>query len=129
MANFVKAEWEYVLNTRNTNSGRRFVKATIENVKGIILFPDNWEEDWYSLNYDVGNYENNIISLSDWTNVFESCGAVFLPNKYWTSTKDVWGDGTKDGGSVWLFNMDGGEIKSEGLVYIEKSVRLVCPAK
>ena len=124
-----KAEWEYVLNTRNTNSGRRFVKATIENVKGIILFPDNWEEEWYSLNYDVGNYENNIISLSDWTNVFESCGAVFLPNKYWTSTKDVWDDGAKDGGIVWLFNMDGGEIKSEGLVYIEKSVRLVCPAK
>lgn len=123
-----KAEWEYVLNTRNTNSGRRFVKATIENVKGIILFPDNWEEDWYSLNYDIGNYENNIISLSDWTNVFESCGSVFLPNEYWTSTSEVWDDGSKFG-YVWIYYISGGDIKSESLVYFDKSVRLVCPAK
>ncbi len=77
-----KEEWDYMLNKRNTFSGIRFAKAQVNNVNGIILLPDNWSSDYYSLNStNVGNasYNRNIITLSVWDSKLESNGAVFLP--------------------------------------------------
>ena len=77
-----KAEWEYVLNTRSTSSGIRYAKATVNEVKGLILLPDNWSSDNYSLgnvNKPDANYDSNRISLTDWSSKFETNGVVFLP--------------------------------------------------
>lgn len=77
-----KDEWVYLFDIRNTESGTRYVKAVLNGVRGIILLPDNWDSSTYSLNNindDCAHFDKNIISLSDWTNVLENNGAVFLP--------------------------------------------------
>lgn len=75
-------EWNYVLNVRNTASGMRYAKAIVNNVKGMLLLPDNWDAANYTLNncnsYG-GNYVDNMVSLSDW-NIMEAQGVVFLPS-------------------------------------------------
>lgn len=90
-----QSEWNYVLFTRNTVSDIRFVKATIReqlidtisndtvfnNVHGIVLLPDNWNESAYVLNdanEDGAPYETNVIADSTWQSI-EALGAVFLP--------------------------------------------------
>lgn len=96
--------WYYMLNYRETSSGLRYAKAIVNNVKGVILLPDNWMPETYTLQKtDDGSapYSSNKISLSDWTDILEANGAVFLPaagkrsettvmsvgsdGRYWTS--------------------------------------------
>jgi len=76
-------EWNYLFNTRPTLSGIRYAKGIVNNVNGIILLPTDWSISTYELNY-VNNggvlYSDNIISAEDWTNIFETNGAVFLPS-------------------------------------------------
>lgn len=73
-------EWMYVLFYRWTVSGIRYVKAKVNQVEGIILFPDAWDESCYPLNNinDGGGYNANVIDLSQWL-ILEKYGAVFLP--------------------------------------------------
>ena len=75
-------EWNYLINQRNTLYGIRFAKATVNGVCGLILLPDDWIPSNYSLsNMNNGNasFSSNGISQSDWTNLLEANGAVFLP--------------------------------------------------
>ena len=75
-------EWAYVLYTRNSNSGIRFAKAQVNNVNGLVLLPDDWNSDYYtlySMNTDNAAYSSNVINESDWNTNFESRGAIFLP--------------------------------------------------
>ena len=75
------AEWKYVFDTRTTNSGKRYAKAKVANIPGIILVPDNWSTSTYTLNNynkaDVG-FTTNDISAFDWVTL-EDAGCVFLP--------------------------------------------------
>ena len=76
------AEWDYVINSRPTSSGIRYVKATVNGVSGLILLPDHWNANVYPLNRINAHWVEftaNVISASDWTNVLEAHGAVFLP--------------------------------------------------
>lgn len=74
-----RLEWEYVFFTRTTTSGIRYACATVNNVKGVILLPDNWNASIYSLNNtNGGDSDSNIISASQWTTL-QNAGAVFLP--------------------------------------------------
>ena len=95
-----KDEWVYLFNTRTTPSGLRFVKAKVNNVNGVILLPDDWDVSNYALS-TTASYTANVITLVDWTEKFESNGAVFLP-----ITGD-WGNGNGDYGSYWSSNKDG----------------------
>jgi hypothetical protein len=75
-------EWEYVFNTRVTSSGVRYVKAMVNNVKGIILLPDEWDNSIYNLsetNNNEANFTSNTIVATEWTEILESNGAVFMP--------------------------------------------------
>lgn len=85
-------EWEYVLYKRNTDSGIRYAKATVNGVNGVILLPDNWRSSIYGLSntnkYDE-SFSNNCISQSDWQNKFETNGAVFLPAAGWRMWTNV----------------------------------------
>lgn len=77
-----REEWEYVLFTRETESGVRFAKAKVNDVKGVILLPDVWQESYYLLNNvndASADYTANIISSYVWTSSLEANGAVFLP--------------------------------------------------
>ena len=74
-------EWDYLLNQRNTPSTIRYVKAQVNEINGIILLPDNWNQNCYPLvfaNTSSISFNENIISLTDWINTFETNGAVFL---------------------------------------------------
>ena len=75
-------EWDYILFTRNTMSGIRFVKAQVLGVNGIMILPDNWNASYYSFNnanQSDGSYDSNIIAVeSVWLNQLQSKGVVFL---------------------------------------------------
>ena len=75
------AEWRYVFNTRNTPSGIRYAKATVNNINGVILLPDDWQSSYYSLsstNSPGASYSSNTITATQWATL-EQHGAVFLP--------------------------------------------------
>ena len=103
------SEWEYLFKTRTTPSGVRYAHATVNSVPGLVLLPDDWSTDYYSLDkvndaYSTA-YTDNVISSSDWTSKLEAHGAVFLPaggyrngatvsnagdkGNYWSSTSDT----------------------------------------
>ncbi|MBO4738997.1 MAG: hypothetical protein J5606_05485 [Bacteroidales bacterium] len=74
-------EWRYLLGTRTTTSGMRYAKALVNGVGGVIILPDNWNRNTYTLNgADNINtaYTSNNIDIYDWS-MLEHAGCVFLP--------------------------------------------------
>ncbi len=75
------SELLYVIGTRTTCSGARFAKARVSGVNGLIIIPDNWNVNAYTLNdINVSNaqFTSNTITSTQW-NVLETSGCVFLP--------------------------------------------------
>ena len=87
------AEWQYLFETRTTNStgltsptsthnNARFCHATVCGVCGIILFPDNYTHPAASVSIQNlsanGAYAANNILATSWT-AMQAAGAVFLP--------------------------------------------------
>ena len=73
-----KAEWDYMLNTR---SGKRYAKAQVDGVNGLIVLPDGWKTSYYSLNSTNtadAAFSSNVITAEQWPTL-EQHGAVFLP--------------------------------------------------
>ena len=87
-------EWNYVFNTRTTTSGIRYAKANVNNVNGVILLPDDWSSNIYSLsntNSSGASFSSNTLTASQWSTL-EQAGAVFLPAagyRYGTSVGNV----------------------------------------
>ncbi len=70
--------WVYVFEKR---SGIRYAKAKVNDVNGVILLPDDWSSETYTLNstnVKDASFSSNTISASQW-NTLEQAGAVFLP--------------------------------------------------
>ncbi len=84
-----KDEWTYLLNTRSasnvggTDNGR-YAKAEVNDVMGVILFPDTYiHPDGVTAPTGVNatdntGWNNNSYTVADWTKM-ESAGCVFLP--------------------------------------------------
>ena len=138
-----QSEWDYVLFNRNTITGIRFAKATVNNVHGIVLLPDNWNDStfvWNDANEGGAPYETNMITDSMWEDI-EVLGAVFLPaagNRngnsnvlYSNSYGYYWS--TTYGNNRYAYSMDFSDnsIDSEGGFYrfFGRSVRLVSNAE
>lgn len=72
-------EWTYLSNERQ-NADQKKGLATIVDVKGIILLPDNWTAPegivFYNATYFSSSF--NVYSLSEWM-LMEEAGAIFLP--------------------------------------------------
>ena len=100
-------QWDYLLDERITNSGIRYTLSIVNGVKGLLVLPDDWNSQSYSLqnpNVFVGTFDDNTISLENWNSIFEPNGAVFLPcsgerpgtvvsyvgssGRYWTATPE-----------------------------------------
>lgn len=64
-------EWNYLIIGR-TN---RRMKAKVHNVEGVILFPDVWDNSWYTIS---SNDTYDAVSNDIWSSL-ESHGAIFLP--------------------------------------------------
>ncbi|MBQ9472922.1 MAG: hypothetical protein IJU81_00765 [Bacteroidales bacterium] len=82
-------EWYYLgsqrsASTVNGTANARWIKATVNGVCGLILFPDSYTHpDGVAQPVGINSgsqirYENNNYSQSDWT-LIEAAGAVFLP--------------------------------------------------
>ena len=140
-----KDQWKCLLRERPTKCGIRYVFATVDGVKGLILLPDNWECDYYNLKEsskdDYNKCDSNIITSSDWINKLESNGAVFLPGAglrlgtkyhsncgcYWTlfyELSDYPQDLFFDSHEPWLDDYFVDNCRFNGM-----SVRLVCEVK
>lgn len=77
-----RPEWETLLMTRQTPSGIRYVKATIGNITGLLIIPDEWDADTYNFtnaNLYESYFSDNLITEDDWTDILEPAGVVFLP--------------------------------------------------
>lgn len=92
-------EWNYILYSRNTLSGIRWAKATINGLGGVIILSDYWNPLAYTFNLPntQSSFEANIISIEDWQ-IIESYGAVFLP---------AGGCRFQSGVGVWFFGQEG----------------------
>ena len=137
-----RLEWDYVFHTRTTISGIRYAKAKVNDMNGVILLPDDWSSDTYSLsntNSGGANFSSNTISASQW-NTLEQAGAVFLPAAGYrggTSVDDVGGYGgywsascSGSGGARGVdFFGDAGLSTDYCNRYGSLSVRLVAPAE
>ena len=113
-----KDEWVYVFNTRTgekastvaENANIRFAKATVNSVKGMIIFPDGGTfaasefTTVAALNQRSASFTSTTCTADQWT-ALEAKGCVFLPNAgyrlgavvysdnsagfYWSSTSDT----------------------------------------
>jgi len=83
------AEWTYLFNTRSastvggTEKGR-YAKAKVNDVQGVILFPDTYTHPDgvtapTNVNKNNVSFDSNTYTVADWTKM-ESAGCVFLPN-------------------------------------------------
>lgn len=76
----------YLISLRNTKGidGHDrvcFAKAKVNDVKGVILLPDDWQAVAYTLqspNDKMAPFSSNIINLEQWA-ILQNRGAVFLP--------------------------------------------------
>ncbi|MBR4690245.1 MAG: hypothetical protein IKO90_07260 [Bacteroidales bacterium] len=78
-----KEEWNYLLKKR-VNATEKYGLATVNNVVGLVLLPDDWimPKD-ITFSYGISNgYKQNIYSANEWIKM-EDNGAVFLPAAGW----------------------------------------------
>lgn len=71
-------EYLYIFKNRNTSSGIRYVHASVDDVNGVVLLPDNWNDSYYYLD-NSNNAMPSRISRQDWVTKLEYNGAAFLP--------------------------------------------------
>lgn len=71
-------EWHYLLDYRKTACGINYVVATVNKVPGLIILPDDWDVAYYKFG-KPNSFSGTKVSQSDWINIFETHGAVFLP--------------------------------------------------
>ena len=135
-------EWGYVFNTRSTSSGIRYAKANVNGVNGVILLPDDWSADYYTLNSSNNSgvsFSSNTITSTQW-NFFEQHGAVFLPaagRRFGTSVNsagswgDYWSSSYCNSGNAWGEDFCDSNLltwNSYGF-FSGRSVRLVFPSQ
>lgn len=148
-----KDEWGYVLNTRssstlNGNSNARYAKGKVNDVYGVILFPDDYTHPSnvtvpFGIN-DVGDtgWNYNTYNASDWE-VMESKGCVFLPasgGRYEISLGQVGSEGiywsascylnnnSRQASRIWFYE-SGFDSEHWSERWNGRSVRLVCDAQ
>ena len=100
-----KDEWTYLFKTRsastvNGTENGRYAKAKVNDVKGVILFPDTYTHPDgvttpTNVNTTNASFDSNTYTVADWTKM-ETAGCVFLPAagyRYGSSVIDSGTDG------------------------------------
>ena len=104
-----KDEWTYLLNTRSASTvggteNGRYAKAKVNDVQGVILFPDSYTHpDGVTAPTgvnatDATGWDGNSYTAADWTKM-ESAGCVFLPAAGYRGGSSVYSPGTQ--GRYW----------------------------
>ena len=126
-------EWKYLFESRQ-NSHSLYGTATVNNVFGLIILPDDWNEPNLSFTSGTKGWENNVYSTAEWKEL-EYEGAVFLPAaghrygsvvEYVQGNGDYWSATVNSGYGVdgLDFNSDAAYMNNSGRYY-GHSVRLV----
>ena len=102
-------EWEYLLNTRKV-SGLSYALCTVRGTKGLILFPDHFENPGVTVKSSSSNFSTNTFSEADW-NKLENAGAVFLPAAGQREEKTM--NGAGNAGYYWM----GGGVNESSYYY------------
>lgn len=107
-------EWNYLLDT-TSRSAIRFVKACVNSVNGLIIFPDTYSHpigqtlrnvnEKGTVSYPV-NYGDNTFTTDQW-NAMEAAGAIFLPAAGYLNGSTVESYGGE--GDYWSSTTDDGE--------------------
>lgn len=136
-------EWHYVFYRRRLTNDFSFAYAVINDVNGIVLLPDTWNEIFSSLKKNPNRAgikpEINYIYNTLWNRI-EDAGAVFLPaaggrygteiwharinGYYWTKEKKG------DTGEAYTIVIEEGDVHTNVisfLIFNGQSVRFVCP--
>lgn len=129
-------EWKYLIDIRNTSSSTRYAKAQVNQVNGILLFPDNWIETILlnNANESEACFDSNVLTLSQWEEL-ENDGVVFLPiagYRVETSVHYLWSEANYQSATTYnnqytfylMFSNNGIRV-SYGSRYVGQSVRLV----
>ena len=87
-------EWDYMVNTRANASSKNGI-ATVNDITGLILLPDNWvlPEGLTFTSGANGNFAQNTYTASEWSKL-EAKGAVFLPAAGYRDGTDVYDVGS-----------------------------------
>ena len=79
-----KEEWDTIHHFR-TGHASLLGAATVNEIKGIILLPDNWNPTYpagfRTFNPSRSSYNNNVYTAAEWE-VLEQFGAIFIPSTY-----------------------------------------------
>lgn len=145
------AEWTYLFNTRSAStvggtSNGRYAKAKVNDVQGMILFPDTYTHPdgvtaptGVNATGDTG-WNGNNYSSADWTKM-ESAGCVFLPaagyrngsSVYEASTNGIYRSATPNGAdNAYNVDFNSGDLNPAANSYVRGlgfSVRLVRDVK
>ena len=124
----------------------RFAKAVVNGVNGLIVLPDDWVGTNFvlaSINNANTSFTNNVVSASDWIDILEPKGAVFLPaagkregttlsdlgerGLYWSTTHDTYSSNSADNVVFSVSGMNGYSSSTNTSEYRKSgiSVRLV----
>ena len=109
-----QAEWDYLFKTRtattvNGTTNARYAKAKVNNVQGVILFPDTYTHpDGVTLPVGINVTDNtgwngNVYDATAWGKM-ESAGCVFLPAAGYRDGDSV--NGVGDDGVYWSSTAD-----------------------
>ena len=72
-----KSEWTYLFEDREKAELLRG-QATVNNMYGYIILPDNWDNSVMRFTSSPNNWTTNVYTSSEWEKM-EKAGAVFLP--------------------------------------------------
>lgn len=75
-----QSEWYYLFNTRSNNQRLHYTGATVQNVKGMIILPDDFP--YNTSPYNNNNWDWKRLSNSQWAQA-AALGAVFMPYTYY----------------------------------------------
>ena len=130
-------EWAYVINTRTTSSGKRYAKAQVDGVNGLIVLPDDWKTSYYTLNSTNSSgaaFTSNTITATQWQTL-EQKGAVFLPaagyrggNVYNSGAGYYWSASCNGSGTTYSISVSnsGLDVPLDDNARYGNAVRLVC---
>ena len=98
-------EWSYILTERDNASNLRAL-ATVCDMPGLILLPDEWGEvDGVPITITTSDFTTNNFTAGEWS-LLESVGAVFLPACGYRNGHDVSSIGSF--GQYWSSTYSGG---------------------
>ena len=115
--------------TVNGVENARYAKASVNGIKGLIIFPDSYTHPAgvtlpSGINTKDAAYTVNTYTAADWSAI-QAAGAVFLPAagyRYWYSGSDYRIDGNNTYGGYWTRTCGSNNGNAQAIYFSESNV-------